>query len=152
MLPKKFSSKQKNGCPDTEMNNMQHLRKRKDSNLVVGAVLLIAVMVAVSVTVDALSGKTVHSAQTEKLAVSTFTFSNDNTINIVIENDGTIPTGIAEVCINNEKQQFTENSTIIQPNDCLNLIINYTYSNSTDYHFKLTSERGSTYFFTAASL
>ena len=134
------------------MNKMQHFSKRKDANLVVGAVLLIAVMVAVSVAVDAWSGKTVHSAQTEELAVSSFVFSNGNTINIVMENYGTVPTGIAEVCINNEKQLFTENSTIIQPNDSLNIIISYTYSKNTDYNFKLISERGSTYFFTAASL
>lgn len=134
------------------MKKMAHFSKRKDANLVVGAVLLIAVMVAVSVAVDAWSGKTAHSAQTEELTVSSFTFSNGNTINIIVENNGTIPSGIAEVCINNEKQQFTENSTIIQPNDSLNLTISCIYSNNTDYHFKLFSERGTTYFFTAASL
>ena len=137
---------------NTEMKKMQHFSKRKDANLVVGAVLLIAVMVAVSVAIDAWSGKTVHSAQTEELTVSSFNFSNGNTITVTLENNGTITAGIAEVCINNQKQQFTENATIIQPNDSLNLTITYTYSNHTDYHFKLVSERGTTYFFTAASL
>ena len=131
---------------------MQHFSKRKDANLVVGAVLLIAVMVAVSVAVDAWSGKTVHSAQTEELTVSSFTFSNGTIITVTLENSGTITAGIAEVYINNEKQPFTENSTIIQPNDSRNLIITYTYSNRTDYHVKLVSERGTTYFFTAATL
>jgi len=134
------------------MKKKQHFSKRKDANLVIGAVLLIAVMVAVSVAVDAWSGKTVHSAQTEELTVSSFNFSNGTTITVTVENNGTITAGIAEVRINNEKQQFTENATIIQPCDCLTLSINYTYSNDTDYHFKLVSERGTTYFFTAASL
>ena len=134
------------------MKKMQHFSKRKDANLVVGAVLLIAVMVAVSVAIDAWSGKTVHSAQTEEFTVSSFNFSNGTTITVTVENNGTITAGIAEVRINNEKQQFTENATIIQPCDCLTLSINYTYSNDTDYHFKLVSERGTTYFFTAASL
>ncbi|MGW8289356.1 MAG: hypothetical protein ACWGNP_03695, partial [Candidatus Bathyarchaeia archaeon] len=126
--------------------------KRNDANLVVGAVLLIAVMVTVSVIVDAWSGKAAHSAQTDELLVSSFNFSGDNTIVIIVENMGTIPSGITEVCINNEKQQFTENSTIIQPNDSLNISIVYAYSNDTNYHFKLVSERGSTYLFTATAL
>jgi hypothetical protein len=131
---------------------MRHFSDRKDVNLVVGAVLLIAVMVVVSVAVDAWSGKTVHSAKTEELTVSSFTFSNDNTINIVVENNGMVPSGIAEVWVDNEKQQFTANSTIIEPCDCIDLSIVYAYSNDTNYHFKMVSERGSIYLFTATAL
>jgi len=131
---------------------MRRFSDRKDVNLVVGAVLLIAVMVAVSVAVDAWSGKTVHSAQTEELKVSSFTFSNDNTINIVVENNGMVPSGIAEVWVDNEKQQFTANSTVIEPCECIDLSIVYAYSHDTNYHFRMVSERGSTYLFTATAL
>ena len=134
------------------MKEMVHFSKRKDANLLVASVLLISVMVVVSVAVDSLSGKTVQSTQIEKFTVSNFAFSSGNTISIVVENNGTIPLGIAEVCIDNAKQQFTENATIVQPNDYLNLSINYTYSNDTNYQFKLVTERGTTYLFTAATL
>jgi len=134
------------------MKKMVRFRKRKDANLLVASVLLISVMVVVSVAVDALSGKTVQSTQIEELAVSSFTFSGGNMISIVLENNGTIPLGIAEVCIDNAKQQFTENSTTIQPNHCVNLSISYTYSDDTNYLFKLVTERGNTYFFTATAL
>jgi FlaG/FlaF family flagellin (archaellin) len=131
---------------------MRHFSDRKDVNLVVGAVLLIAVMVVLSVVIDAWSGKTVHSAQTEELTVSSFTFSNGNMINIVVENNGTVPSGIAEVWIDNGKQHFTANSTIIEPCDYIDISIGYGYSNGTNYHFKMISERGSNYFFTAIAL
>jgi hypothetical protein len=134
------------------MKEMVHFSKRKDANLLVASVLLISVMVVVSVAVDSLSGKTVQSTQIEKFTVSNFAFSSGNTISIVVENNGTIPLGIAEVCIDNAKQQFTENATIVQPNDYLNLSINFTYSNDTNYQFKLVTERGTTYLFTAATL
>ena len=131
---------------------MAHFRRSKDANLVVGAVLLIAVMVAVSVAVDAWTGKTVYSSQVEELTVSSFTFSNGTSINVIVENNGTISSGIAEVWINNEKQTFTANSTIIPPKDCIDLSIVYTYSNGTNYHFKMISEKRSTYLFTATAL
>jgi hypothetical protein len=131
---------------------MTQFRHSKDANLVVGAVLLIAVMVAVSVVVDAWAGKSAHSSQMEELTVSSFTFSNGNAISVLVENNGTIPSGIAEVWINNEKQTFTANSTIIPPKDCIDLSIVYTYSNGTNYHFKMISERRSTYLFTATAL
>jgi phosphopantetheine adenylyltransferase len=134
------------------MKEMVHFSKRKDANLLVASVLLISVMVVVSVAVDSLSGKTVQSTQIEKFTVSNFAFSSGNTISIVVENNGTIPLEIAEVCIDNAKQQFTENATIVQPNDYLNLSINFTYSNDTNYQFKLVTERGTTYLFTAATL
>jgi hypothetical protein len=131
---------------------MAHFRRSKDANLVVGAVLLIAVMVTVSVAVDAWTGKTVYSSQVEELTVSSFTFSNGTSISVIVENNGTISSGIAEVWINNEKQTFTANSTIIPPKDCIDLSIVYTYSNGTNYHFKMISEKRSTYLFTATAL
>ena len=131
---------------------MAHFRRSKDANLVVGAVLLIAVMVAVSVAVDAWTGKTVYSSQVEELTVSSFTVSNGTSISVIVENNGTISSGITEVWINNEKQTFTANSTIIPPKDYIDLAIVYTYSNGTNYHFKMISEKRSTYLFTATAL
>jgi hypothetical protein len=134
------------------MKHMAHFKHRKDANLLVGAVLLIAVMVVVSVAVDAWTGKSAYSSQREELTVSSFTFSNGNTISVIVENNGTVPSGIAEVWINNEKQAFTANSTMIPPKDCIALSIVYTYSNGTNYHFKMISERRGTYLFTATAV
>lgn len=131
---------------------MAHFRDSKDANLVIGAVLLIAVMVAVSVVVDAWAGKAAHSSQIEAFIISSFAFSSNNTISVVVENNGTLSSGIAEVWINNEKQTFTANSTIILPKHCINLSIVHPYSNGTNYNFKLLSERGNTYLFTATAL
>ena len=56
---------------------MAHSRKNKhDMNFVVGAVLLIASMIALSVAVDAWAGKPAQSYQIEGLTASSFTFSN----------------------------------------------------------------------------
>ena len=131
---------------------MAQFRDSKDANLVVGAVLLIAVMVVVSVAVDTWTGKSSQVSQVEELTVSSFAFSNGNTITVVVENNGTAASKIAEVRINNERQVFTANSTTILPKDCVDLSIAYAYSNGTNYHFKMVSEKGSTYLFTAATL
>ncbi len=131
---------------------MVRFRGNKDANLLVGAVLLIAVMVVASVVVDSWCGKATNSYQIEELAVSGFAFLNNNTISMIVENNGTLPSRIIEVLINNEKQYFTVNSTIIPPKDCINLSIVYTYLNGINYHFKLVSERGSTYVFTAITI
>jgi hypothetical protein len=136
---------------------MAQFRDSKDANLVVGAVLLIAVMVAVSVAVDTLAGKTAsspqaYSPQVEELTVSSFTFTSNNTIKVVVENNGTAPSVIAEVWINNEPQTFTTNSTVIQPKDCTEISIPYAYINGANYYFKMTSEKGTTYLFTATPI
>ena len=131
---------------------MAHFRDSKDANLVVGAVLLITVMAVVSVAVDAWTGKASQFSQVEELTISSFAFSSDNTITMIVENNGTVPSEIVEVCINNEKQAFTANSTIIPPKDCIHISIVYAYSNGTNYHFKMVSERGSTYLFTVTAL
>jgi len=136
---------------------MAQFKDSKDANLVVGAVLLIAVMVTVSVAVDTLAGKAAYSPQAyspkvEELTVSSFIFADNNTINIVVENNGTNPSRITELWINNEAQTFTTNSTLIQPEDCAELSITYAYVNGANYHFKMTSEKGTTYLFTATPL
>ncbi len=136
---------------------MAQFRDSKDANLVVGAVLLIAVMVTVSVAVDAWTGKTAHppqayAPQAENLTVSKFTFANNNTINMVVENNGKISAGISELWINNEPQTFTANSTLIHSNDYAELSMLYTYINGTNYHFNITTEKGNTYLFTATPL
>ena len=136
---------------------MAKFRNSKDANLVVGAVLLIAVMVAVSVAVDTWVGKSVHpiqaySSEREELTVYSFAFANNNTVNVVVENNGTMPSGIAEVWINNERQIYTTNSTLIQPKDCAEISIRYAYVNGTNCHFKIISEKGTPYLFTATAL
>jgi len=131
---------------------MAHFKgNKKDVNLVVGAVLLIASMVVLSVAVDAWVGKPAQFSQIEGLTASSFTFSNGNTITVAVENNGTVPSEIAEVWINNEKQTFTVNSTngVIPPKNRVTLSIFYAYSNGTNYDFKMVSERGNTYLFTA---
>lgn len=142
-------------CLKTEMKyKMTHFRDSKDANWVIGAVLLIAVMVTISVVVDAWAGKTDQFAQVEELTVSGVTFSGGNTITVVVENNGTMPSEIAEVWINSEKQMFTTNSTngVILPKEHIDISIFHAYSNQTDYFIKMVSERGNTYFFTATTL
>lgn len=131
---------------------MTQFRDSKDANLVVGAVLLIAIMVVVSVAVDTWTGKSSQVSQVEELNICSFTFSNGNIITVVVENNGTITSEISEVWINNEKQAFTANSTTIHPKDYVNLSITYTYSNGTNYHFKMTTGKGSKYLFTATPI
>ena len=130
---------------------MTQFRDSKDANLVVGAVLLIALMVVVSVAVDAWAGKPAQFSQIEGLTASSFTFSNGTTITVVVENNGTAPSEIVELWINNEKQTFTLNSTneVIPPKNRIILSISYAYSNGTNYDFRILSKRGNTYFFTA---
>jgi len=131
---------------------MAHSRKNKhDMNFVVGAVLLIASMIALSVAVDAWAGKPAQSYQIEGLTASSFTFSNGNTITMVIENNGTVPSEIGEVWINNEKQAFTLNymNEAIPPKNRIIISMFYAYSNATNYDFKIISKRRNTYFFTA---
>ncbi|MBN1357489.1 hypothetical protein JW988_01845 [Candidatus Bathyarchaeota archaeon] len=131
---------------------MTKFRDSKDANLVVGAVLLIAVMVVVSVAVDTWTGKSSQVTQVEELNVCSFNFSNGNTITVLVENNGTAASEIAEVWINNSRQAFTANATTIHPKDYVNLSITYVYSNGTNYHFKMTTEKGNTYLFTATTL
>jgi hypothetical protein len=122
--------------------------------LVVGSVLLIAVMVVVSVVVDAWAGKTSHFAQTEELAVMGVTFSSGNMTTVVVVNNGTGLSEIPEVWINSAKQTFTSNSTegFILPKNWIIISIFYTYLNGIDYDFKMVSERGTMYLFTATAL
>ena len=115
---------------------MAHLKDSKDTNLVVATVLFIAVLVAVSLVVDAWAGKTVHPEQAytsekEDLDVVSFTFATNNMVNVIIENNGTATSIIAEVWINNEQQTFTTNSTLIHPKDYAFISIRYVYANDT---------------------
>jgi hypothetical protein len=134
---------------------MAHFSKnKKDMKLFAGSILFITVMVIFSVAVDAMEEKTTQNSQKEQLAISSVTFSNGNTITIVLENNGTATSQITEVWINNEKQTFTVNSTngAISPNKPTDIRIFYTYSNGTDYHVKMITARGNTYLFTATTL
>ena len=71
-----------------------------------------------------------------------------------VENNGTSPSEIAEIEINNEKQTFTVNSTnsAIPPKTSVNISIVYEYTNGTSYHIKMVSARGNTYLITATAL
>jgi hypothetical protein len=134
---------------------MAHFGKnKKDMNLLIGAILLITVMVILSVAVDAIAGKTTQFSQIEELTISGVTFSSGNTIIVVVENDGTVPSKITAVWINNEQQTFTTNSAngIIPPKDCTDISILYAYSNGTNYNIKMVSERGNIHLFAATAL
>jgi hypothetical protein len=124
----------------------------KDTKLVVGSVLLITLMVIFSVAVDSLIGKAVPYTQVEEINVSSCYFLEGNKIILVVESNGSTPSEIVEVWINNEKQNFTSNTTIIRPEKRGELALDYMYSNGTNYNFKILSERGSTYIFTAAAI
>ncbi|MBN1245793.1 hypothetical protein JXA31_09400 [Candidatus Bathyarchaeota archaeon] len=142
-------------CLKAEMKHkMAHFREnKKDMNLIVGAVLLIAVMVVVIIVVDAWAGKASQVSQIEYFTVSSYTFSNGNTITVVVENNGTVSSEIAEVWINDEMQTFTVDSTngVISPKERIDVSIFYTYSNGTGYNFKMVSERGNTCLFNATA-
>jgi len=131
---------------------MTRFRDSKEANLVIGAVLFIAAMVVVSVAADAWTGNSHQLSQVEEFTVSSFTILTDNTISVVVENNGTIPFQIAEVWINKQRQEFTANSTIIPPKEFVNLSISYTYLDGTNCNFKIVSERGSIYLFMATAL
>ena len=128
-------------------------KNKKDMNLLIGAILLITVMVILSVAVDAWAGKTTQFSQIEELTIYSVSFSSGNTITVVVENNGTVPSKITEVLINNEKQTFTTNSPneIIPPKDRLDISIVYAYSNGTNYNIKMVSERNNVHLFTATS-
>jgi hypothetical protein len=132
---------------------MQNFQNKKERNVVVGAVLLIAVMVVVSVVVDAWAGKTTQFSQMEELTVSSVTFSSGKTITVVVENNGTMSSVITELWINDQKQTFTVNSPdgVIPPQDSASISIFYAYSNVTNYHFKMISERETVQLFTATA-
>lgn len=140
-------------CLKSEMKQrLVHFKKRKhDMNLVIGAVLLITSMIVLSVAVDAWAGKPAQFYQIEGFTVSNFTFSNGSTITVVIENNGTVPSEIGEVWVNNEKQTFTLNSMNeeILPKNRIILSMFYAYSNATNYNLEIKSKRGNIYFFTA---
>ena len=133
---------------------MEHFRKnRKDLNVVAASILFIAVMVLVSVAVDAWAGKPTQFSHIEELTVSSVTFSSGNTVTVVVENNGTMFSEITEVWINNEKHPFTANSTngMIPPKDSTSFSLLYTYSNGTNYHIKIVSAKGKIHLLTATA-
>jgi hypothetical protein len=82
------------------------------------------------------------------------TFSSGNMTTVVVVNNGTGLSEIPEVWINSAKQTFTSNSTegFILPKNWIIISIFYTYLNGIDYDFKMVSERGTMYLFTATAL
>ncbi len=130
---------------------MFKFKNSKDANLVVGAVLLIAVMVVISVAVDSWIGKAAPYTQMEEINISSCSFLEGNKIVLIVKNSGPFPSEIAEVWLNNQEQNFGANATMIRPEEFVELAIEYSYSNGTNYNFKIYSERGSTCLFTAAA-
>ncbi len=130
---------------------MAKFKDSRDANLVVGAVLLITAMVVISVAVDSWIGKAAPYAQAEEINISSFSFAESNRIILIVENNGTAISEISKIWINNAEQTFITNSTVIHPNECVELVIDYIYSNSTSYYFKILSERGTIYLFTVAA-
>lgn len=135
---------------------MKRFRKNdKAQNLFTASVLFIVLMVVVSIAVNALTETHARPpALTEELSITSVTFSQGNTIDVVVNNSGTLDSGIVEVWINNEKQAFTINPPIgtFLPNASIHVLMTYPYANGTNYDIKIVSNRGNIYFAAASAL
>jgi hypothetical protein len=112
-------------------------------------------MVLVSIAVNVLIEKQARQPPlTEELRITSVAFSGGNTIDVVVNNSGTMDAAIAEVWINNEKQNFTTNPPIekLLPNASVHVSVTYPYSNGTNYNIKIVSNRGSVYLAAATAL
>ena len=134
-------------------------RFRKDGiaqNLFTASILFIVIMVVVSITVNVLVETQARPPPlTEELTITSVAFSYGNTIDVVINNSGTLDSTIAEVWINNEKQNFTINSPIekVLPNrGVVHVSVSCSYSNGTNYNIKIVSNRGNVYLAAATAL
>ena len=127
----------------------------KSLNLFAASILLIALMVPVSVAVNVLTDPQPNRAlATEDLTVSSVTFSGGNTIHMIVHNSGTEVFTIAELWVNNERQDFTTSPATGQlpPNGSMEVTVNYAYVNGTSYHIKIVSDRENDYFASATAL
>jgi hypothetical protein len=134
------------------------LRFRKNGkapNLFNLSVLFIVFMVVVSIGVNVLvATQTSHALPIEDLTVSNVTFSDGDTVNVFINNSGTLDLAVAEVWVNSQKQAFTTNPTMgeVPPHGSMEISVNHTYANGTNYHIKIVSDRNNDYFASATAL
>jgi hypothetical protein len=127
----------------------------KAQNLLVASILFIVFMVLVSIAVNLLIETQARPPPlTEELRITSVTFSGGNTIDVVVNNSGTLDSTIAEVWINNEKQGFTTNPPIekILPNASVHVLVTCSYSNGTNCNIKIVSNRGNVYLAAASAL
>jgi hypothetical protein len=127
----------------------------KAQNLLVASILFIVFMVLVSIAVNLLIETQARPPPlTEELRITSVAFSGGNTIDVVVNNSGTLASTIAEVWINNEKQGFTTNPPIekVLPNASVHILVTYSYSNGTNYNIKIVSNRGNVYLAAATAL
>ena len=130
-------------------------KNERPLNLFTASILLIAFMVLVSVAVNLLTGtQAQRTSLIEDLKVSSVSFSGGNTLDMIVNNSGTVDFVIAEVWINNEKQAFTTNPSIgkIPPNGSMEISVNHAYVNGTNYHIKIVSDNKNEYFASATAL
>lgn len=127
----------------------------KAQNLLVASILFIVFMVVVSIAVNVLVEKQARQPPlTEELRITSVAFSESNTIDLVVQNSGIIDAAIAEVWINDEKQNFTTNPPIEKflPNASVRVSVTCPYSNATNYNIKIVSNRGNVYLAAATAL
>lgn len=135
---------------------MKRFRKNgRAQNLFTVSILFIVLMVVVSIAVNVLIETHARQpAMTEELSITSVAFAKGNTIDVVVNNSGTLDSKIAEVWINNEKQAFTINppTETFLPNASLQVLVTYPYTNGTDYNIKIVSNRGNVYLASASAL
>jgi hypothetical protein len=137
------------------MKEMKRFRKNGNAqNLFNTSISFIVLMVVVSIAVNVLIET--HAKQPpliEELKITGVTFSKSNTINVVVNNSGTLDFEIAEVWINNEKQAFTINSPTetVLPSASVHVLVTCPYSNGTNYNIKVVSNRGNVYLASAST-
>jgi hypothetical protein len=90
----------------------------------------------------------------EELTISGVTFSGGDTVDIAVDNSGTKDFAIAEVWINNEKQNFTTAPPMerIPPKESVHVSVTYAYSKGTSYNVKIVSDKKKVYLVTATAL
>jgi hypothetical protein len=135
---------------------MKRFRKNgKAQNLFTASILFIVFMVVVSIAVNVLVETQARPPPlTEELEITSVAFSQNNTIDVVVNNSGTLDSEIAEVWINNERQIFTINPPIEEflPSTSVHVLVTCPYSNGNNYNIKIVSNRGNVYLAVASAL
>jgi hypothetical protein len=90
----------------------------------------------------------------EEVTISSVAFSGGDTVDIAVDNSGTMDFAIAEVWINNEKQSFTTTPSMerIPQKESVHVSVTYAYSTGSSYNVKIISDRKKVYLVTATAL
>ncbi len=126
--------------------------------LYIAIIVIVVVIVAVIAVIwrkrRKMKPKAKRPPRKEELTISSVAFSGGNTIDVVVNNSGTVDFAIAEVWVNNEKQAFTTTPAIekIPPNESVYVSVTYTYSKGTNYSIKIVSDRKKIYLVSATAL